>query len=639
MGKSFKKELLSIKNTILWAESQDISTLRDFFERRASLPLLAIGSGGSFSACHYASLLYENRYTFSKALTPLDFFYSKQLIPNSKILFISASGKNTDIQFAFKKSQDFGSKIIGNLSMKNKNPLMEMSKEVFNSFSANYELPTGKDGFLATNSLISFFVLLYRSFDENESESGIHQKLSAFKSDSYIQEYLYFSNIVQKKLNFTVLYGGWGLPVAFDIESKFTEAALGAVQIADYRNFGHGRHHWFDKRKESSSIIAIVTPQERKIAEKTLSLMPEEIPRILIETEDKSSLGSLDLLIKSFYLVSAIGDIRKIDPGRPGVPDFGSKLYNLKYSSFYKKSEKKIDSKTKAILQKAHVSKIDDLSPAEINLWSDAYDSFVKKIQIPSYSSLVFDYDGTLSPVDVKNRHKNELSSEVKKIFITLLTYNIKIGVVTGRGKSIKELLRNSIPQKYWTQIYVGYYNGAEMGLLKDDSVPNTSLNYDTSLALIKNSLLKDFFINEEKFEVDMRPYQLTIKAKTQNDFNRIKNICNHIILVNRLSNVIILESSHSLDIIVRPIASKLNIIEKYFKEEDVLCIGDKGCVPGNDFELLSTPFSLSVDELSYHPDSCWNLIPTEQRNYDGLLYYLNCIQINKDHFKIVIDK
>lgn len=637
MGKPFKKELLSIKDTTLWAESQDISTLRDFFERSAYLPLLAIGSGGSFSACHYASLLYEDRYTFSKALTPLDLFYSKQLISDSKILFISASGKNTDIQFAFKKSQDFGCKIIGNLSMKYKNPLMEMSKDVVNSFSANYELPTGKDGFLATNSLISFFVLLYRSFNENEYD--IHQKLSAFKTDSYIQEYSDFSNIVHNKFNFTVLYGGWGLPVAFDIESKFTEAALGAVQLADYRNFGHGRHHWFDKRRESSSIIAIVTPQERKIAEKTLSLIPKEIPRILIETEEKSSLGSVDLLIKSFYLVSAIGDIRKIDPGRPGVPDFGSKLYNLKYSSFYKKSKNKIDFKTKAILQKAHISKIDDLSPNELNQWSDAYDSFMKKIQTPSYSSLIFDYDGTLSPVDVKNRHKNELSSEVKEIFITLLTHNIKIGVVTGRGKSIKELLRNSIPQDYWTQIYVGYYNGAEMGLLKDDSVPNTSLNCDTSLALIKNSLLNEFFINEEKFEVELRPYQLTIKAKTQNDFNRVKSICNHIILVNRLSNVIILESSHSLDIIVRPIASKLNIIEKYFKGEDVLCIGDKGCVPGNDSELLSTPFSLSVDEVSYHPDSCWNLISTEKRNYEGLLYYLNSIQINNNYFKIIIDK
>lgn len=637
MGKPFKSELQTMDRTIQWANDQEINILQEFFDTETHLPLLSIGSGGSFSACHYASLLYESRYTISKALTPLEFLYSSHIIHNSKVLFISASGKNTDIQFAFKKAQNYSGIAIGNLSMKSKNPLMELSKGLSNYYSSNYELPIGKDGFLATNSLLSFFVLLYRSF--NKEKSNLLQQLTALKNEKYLSDYLDFSNAIQNKFNFTVLYGGWGLPIAFDLESKFTEAALGAVQLSDYRNFGHGRHHWFDKRKDSSSIIAIVTPQERKLAEKTLSLIPTEIPRLIIDTKITSSLASIDLLIKSFYLVDSIGNVRNIDPGKPGVPDFGRKLYHLKYSSFYKDNDNKTDSKTKAILKKAHVASIEDLSIKEINSWLSAYELFKKNIQTVNYSSLIFDYDGTLNPGDKENRYKNELSFEVKKIIIKLLMHNIKIGVVTGRGKSIKALLRNSIPQNFWNQIYVGYYNGADIGCLSDDSLPNKSIPCDMSLVFIRKSLQNDYIINNERFEIDLRPYQLTIKAKTQNEFYKIKKICNQIILINNISNVTLLESSHSIDIIVRPFVSKLNIIEKFFKNENILCIGDKGIAPGNDFELLSMPFSLSVDEVSYHPSTCWNLIPTGQKNYEGLLFYLNNIQVYRDYFKILIDK
>jgi hydroxymethylpyrimidine pyrophosphatase-like HAD family hydrolase len=447
---------------------------------------------------------------------------------------------------------------------------------------------------------------------------------------------LYFSNIVQSKSNFTVLYGGWGLPVAYDIESKFTEAALVAVQLADFRNFGHGRHHWFDKQKNTSSIIAIVTPNERKIAEKTLSLIPQEIPKLIIDTNIDSPLASIDLLVKSFHLISAIGDIRKIDPGKPGVPNFGSKLYNLKYSSFYKTKKEIFDNKTIAIIRKAHISSIEELSPIELKTWSDSYSAFIREIEIPQYTSLIFDYDGTLSSSDFDNRYRDELVPEINDVFNNLLIHNIKIGAVTGRGKSIKELLRKSIPQEYWDLIYVGYYNGADVGSLKDDSIPNTTMDSDESLKILSNNLSSEYLVNKKR--INLRPFQLTIESNTKTEYDKVKNISCQIILSKNLP-VIILESSHSLDIVVRPKVSKLNIITQFFKEEKVLCIGDKGCAPGNDFELLSTPYSLSVDEVSYHPKSCWNLVPSNKKNMDALFFYLNSMKIDKGFFKISINK
>lgn len=630
MGKPFKKELLALEDTMRWSNSLDVSSLSLFFETNPSIPLLVVGSGGSYSACSYANLLYESKFTISKAVTPFGLLYSEKIVEGSKVLFISASGKNTDIQFALRKSLEFNCKVIGNLSMKYHNPLQKAIEDINPSFSINYELPTGKDGFLATNSLVAFFTLLYKSFNTHSSIDI--DELTCFNDEEYIEEYKSFSKEIENRFNITVLYGGWGEPVAVDLESKFTEAALGAIQLADYRNFGHGRHHWFDKHKKTSAIIAIVTPQEKKIAEKTIALIPNEIPRLFIETNISRTLSSIDLLIKSFHLVNLIGETRKIDPGKPGVPDFGSKLYNLKYSSFYKISKRDFDNKSLAISRKAHI-KYGDLNLIDFQKWSFAYDDFVKKITNERYTTLIFDYDGTLSSNN--NRYDNILNEKIKSYFEELLSNKIKIAVVTGRGKSIKEILRKSIKEEFWNLLYVGYYNGVDFGSITDDSIPNTQIVPNKDLIQINEILQQEYILNLKDIDIDIRPYQLTIKTKDHFEFNQLKDICSHIISLKRMSSILILESSHSLDIIVRPKASKINIIEKLFNDDVVLCIGDKGQFPGNDFELLSTPFSLSVDEVSYHPHTCWNLTPNNLKNQEALLFYLNCIKINNGFFKL----
>ena len=70
-----------------------------------------------------------------------------------------------------------------------------------------------------------------------------------------------------------VLYGAEGRIGAIDLESKFTEAALGNLHIADYRNFAHGRHHWLAKRGTSSGVLALVAPGDRDFSERKVRLI------------------------------------------------------------------------------------------------------------------------------------------------------------------------------------------------------------------------------------------------------------------------------------------------------------------------------------------------------------------------------
>jgi hypothetical protein len=87
---------------------------------------------------------------------------------------------------------------------------------------------------------------------------------------------------------------------------------------------------------------------------------------------------------------------------------------------------------------------------------------------------------------------------------------------------------------------------------------------------------------------------------------------------------------------------SKLNILEycskassKFDVSNSCLCIGDKGKYPGNDFELLSTPFSLSVDEVSSNSSTGWNFAPPSVRGVEALLFYFKTISFSKEYFSI----
>jgi hypothetical protein len=59
------------------------------------------------------------------------------------------------------------------------------------------------------------------------------------------------------------------------------------------------------------------------------------------------------------------------------------------------------------------------------------------------------------------------------------------------------------------------------------------------------------------------------------------------------------------------------------------LCIGDRGEWPGNDYEFLSTPYSLSVYTVSADSESCWNLSQAGHRGVQATMEYLRCISIS----------
>ncbi len=291
-----------------------------------------------------------------------------------------------------------------------------------------------------------------------------------------------------------------------------------------------------------------------------------------------------------------------------------------------------------AIVRKTGVRSLTELSKEDIDKWLKSYKQFLKNITSSKFGALVFDYDGTLCAHD--DRFKKELTKEINDAVITALKKGFVVGIVTGRGKSVKEVFQNSIEKKYWKNVIVGYYNGSDIGTLADNSLPNIELGSSESLQLIESSLNK-YFTDQKRVTIEGRPAQITIKVKNTNDWSLTRKIILQVIHSLDAKDVNVLESSHSMDIIDKAKASKLNILKHCVartKElgiaENCLCIGDKGQWPGNDYLLLSTPFSLSVDDVSALPDNCWNIASAGVKNAQATLEYLDKIVFQKDHMK-----
>ncbi len=458
--------------------------------------------------------------------------------------------------------------------------------------------------------------------------SSPNQEIQQLEEDlGFMAELEVFLEKVTSDYTFNLLHSGYGQPVAVDLESKLAEAALGDVLIADYRNFGHGRHHWFDKRKSNSAIIAIISPDEELLAKKTLEILPLDIPVLIIRTGLKGPFGSIDLLIKSFSFIKRLGEIQKIDPGRPGVPSFGSKLYNLKYSNLFKQKKGDISELERiAILRKTKIPSINALSKEETTYWSKAYRSFKKAMNSAKFGSIIFDYDGTLC--SGSNRFHG-IDVEVTTSLNALLAHGIVIGIATGRGQSVRKDLAEKILTKYHDRVIIGYYNCADIGFLNDVTKPDKEIEVSKPL--------KELFavINAYNFPVEispeLKPNQITIEIKVETEWTKVRTMIIDLILSQNLSDIQILESSHSMDIIDQTMTSKLNVIshckaltQQLSLPNDCLCIGDKGQWPGNDYQLLTSTYSLSVDEVSSLSETGWNLVAPGIKNIKATIYYLS---------------
>lgn len=617
MGKNYAAEIKKLSDTIAWASSLPIDAMERFVDQTCGAPLVAVGSGGSSAAAHFAALLHRRvARGMSRHATPLELLLDEAALHARSVLFLSASGKNKDVLAAARAAVAAEVPSVAAICTREGSPLASTVRAYSHGHVLDDPIPSRKDGYLATNSLLATMVIIARAYGRFDQLAEPQRPLvdASWKGRDAV----------------VVLHGGWSSPIATDLESRLHESALLHVQISDYRNFGHGRHLWLAQRHSSTFVLALLTPETQALATKTLRLFPKDMPVVRLSTKHKGPSASIDLLGQALHWTLEVAEHLGVDPGKPTVPDFGRRMFHLAPPRMAKGKitvPPAVDRKLR---------RLNSASDAVRSVYMDEYECFRSELSTANIGAVVLDYDGTLVG---QSERFDPLPSAAADALLHVLKLRLPVGIATGRGRSVRQALRDALPSKVWKKVYVGYYNGADVGTLADDTIPDRTRPTSPPLAKFEKILAEDKLI-ASLATIDVRPSQITV---TPNDDEPPKDLHRHLadmVLAAGVPGVRALCSAHSIDIIEAE-TSKVAVVQRLAElvsPRVILCIGDQGGWPGNDFELLRHRFSLSVDDVSSAPRSCWNLAPRGCLGPPATLRYLTALQRRSGAVRINLD-
>ena len=612
MGQSYLHQIERIPKTVAWAENVDLTDLRAFLSQVAGKNLISIGSGGSHAAAIFAAQLHESTLGgTAKALTPLEAL-SRPTSPSTAILLLSGRGSNPDILRSFEMLSRRAYAEVGAICATSGSPLSRRMA-VRGHFVFEFQPPGGRDGFLATNSLVATLMILaraYASIADQEIPAVRMTELADYCDNLDILE------LVARRDTVFALAEGWGTTAAHDLESRFTEASLANVSITDYRNFAHGRHYWLDRRRSTSAVISFETPKAERLASRTLQLFPDDIPVLRVLAQHDGPSGAIELVRASLELARVASNIRGTDLGRLTISNFGRKLYRGSTavgSTGFRQGW--VDRKATAL----------GLPPTSSRKGIEkALTLYLARLRSARIRGLALDYDGTLC--SGMNRFSG-MDSEVRDELNRILSYDIPLAIVTGRGKSAHAQIREAIPRKFWDQVTLGLYNGASIFTLDQDidligTTPAELENIQGQL--IRLSEIIPIEINVKRFQISVRVLSgLSLGAARTTIEETLKLTA---------PKVLVCTSAHSIDILSQQVSKVLavkrleNQLTPPVSNDAIVRIGDRGALLGNDFELLNSGLSLSCGEVSSKLDACWYLGPSGAIGPSATIAYLRAL-------------
>ena len=587
MGKPYQTELSQIPATIQWALQQDVTELRRTLLREfGAHNLVAVGSGGSLVAAAFAAMLHELvTGRLARSVTPLEAI-TRPGTRSTAALLLSARGTNTDIRQAAKILVTLGYDAVSAISTRKGSPLARILAD-YGATMHEFAVPTGRDGFLATNSLIATLVLLYRATRAAGSSCDVDGFLPTSRSA------LSGSQTALSHRTLVVLAQGWATPAALDFETRFSEAALANISVTDPRNFAHGRHNWLSFHAEDTGIVSLETSDSQREATRMLRYLPESISVLRVQSPREGPTATIELVSTVMELAGQAAETRGLDPGQPAVPDFGRRLYRSG-------STRRVESPKTVIIAKKRAALCLTPRPSGDALQNALHD-FAQRLERTSFTGLALDYDGTLC---TRDRRFAPLEQDMRAELERLLGKGMNLGVASGRGGSLHYRLRESLPRKHWDQVFVGLYNGSTVIKLSEDltepvkDIPNLLSEAASRLRPLDDVL---------NFETVIRQHQLSLRPIDGPDPYELRTVAvEHLAGIDGLK---VVASSHSVDILPTR-TSKTAVVDALRSERPgcVLRIGDQGAAGGNDFDLLNTGLSLSVDRVSSNLRTCWNL-------------------------------
>ena len=149
MGKPYAEELDQVPDTYRWALAQRLDKrLLKAVASMADLPLLVVGSGGSFSSADFvASLHRDHAKKISAPMTPFAAAAADIDLRQAALILLTAGGKNPDVLGVFRNAVQREPRRFLVFCTSQGSPLAKIAARHAFVDVVEISLPTGKDGF------------------------------------------------------------------------------------------------------------------------------------------------------------------------------------------------------------------------------------------------------------------------------------------------------------------------------------------------------------------------------------------------------------------------------------------------------------------------------------------------------------
>ncbi len=619
-----QRSLITSQRLFTGLNSRMSHNLRHFFRRWNADHVLIVGSGGSYSAAVTIAQLREHAcHSATAAASPLECMAALSRV-RSHVFLLSAEGRNKDILSAAEcaASQDLSS---GALTLTSNNPLIDFARQSGALRVFPLQMSWGKDGYLATNTLLAMVLVFFRVFFGDTAFRTLTPLLNQARLQRR-REYLKSHRDAWKLRHggLLVVYSMDAHSFAVDLESKLAEAAIDFVQIADLRQFAHGRHLQLSSTQAPMVVVAS-SKREQSLAQATSQFFPAHVNvvNMLIDGETPEQVAVAGIL-DAMFLTEAIAGARNYDPGQPAVPDFGRQVYGLDVRAFISGGIAAPDSIDVAVRRKMHLPAGALIDPA---IRQSAL-TYYERLTSAKLKAVVCDYDGTLCRAE--NRYDTP-SIEVVDEMSRLVRQGMVFAVATGRGDSLQKDLQAAIETSLHPFIWVGYYSGAYfVSLAESFARPDPNPEFQRLLDWLAQSAHGP--VCNKPLDTVARGGQLSFRVPSARQSASLRAAIRAWLDAHGCRSWRVFSSGHSVDVLDEH-TSKRNVVDTLSRRlnidplTQVLRLGDCGQEEGNDFELLSEGLSLSCHGASADLSACWNFGLSGCDQTETTLRYLRRLQ------------
>lgn len=628
LGRHYQDELQELATTSLGKNVQ-FDRLASAVSASSAQPLLIAASGGAQIAARWMARLHLTTFGYPATIvTPLE-AQSLDVLQGAALWLISQGGQNSDIlataRWAVETSPLSTYALIG----RDATPLATLV-DAHGGLSCNLGMSPGADGFLTTNGLWAMLTALAHQYRHRASGESPTEG-DDLPLDSILQwAQKAVDGIPRERLRSTiaVVADPWTLIGADDLQVRSTEAALAHVWVTDYRNLGHGRHFWLADRAKDTTALFLSSTDYAALDAWTRENLPKALATVHVAVPYSGMLAGLASVAFSMHLTAQLGHRHGRDPGRPGVPPFGERLYIGAYNRASASQEKPASKAQQVVANKLGIS-VAAVHEDTHRPWISAWHQFRQSLHRRPLRALVFDFDGTL----VYSHHRrraipNDLAAELRR----LVHHGLYLGIATGRGDSAQPVIKEALAGCDLSRIVIGYHNGACIRGITEDASDLDGPCIDNTLILAHAILSAQL---GHAAHIRCRATQCTLQPKDRVSLKDLWLLAHTALRQDARTGVLTAWlSSHSIDVCA-PGASKRNVISHLSTlipegDDGILRIGDRGSWPGNDYELLDHPCGVSVDECSLHPEHCWNLAADAEKGPAGVVTLLRRLVLEK---------